>query len=77
MRWTIRRHPVSEIILHADFLQLFAAYTQGVWDISEAFTLTLGIRYAEDKVKAEENLFRYSETGGDGFLALGNLLQHL
>ncbi len=48
----------------------FAAYTQAVWDLNEKFTLTLGIRYARDEVKAEENLFRYSETGGDGFLAL-------
>ncbi len=39
----------------------FAAYTQGVWDISEAFTLTAGIRYAEDELKAEENLFRYTQ----------------
>ncbi len=48
----------------------FAAYTQGVWDINELFTLTFGVRYAEDEVTAEENLFRYSETGGDSFLAL-------
>ncbi|MEQ8858881.1 MAG: TonB-dependent receptor [Pseudomonadales bacterium] len=50
--------------------EAFAAYTQSVWDINETFALTLGLRYAEDKVVAEENLFRYSETGGDGFLAL-------
>lgn len=54
----------------------FAAYTQGVWDINEKFALTLGIRYAEDEVTAEENLWRYSETGAlngvgnPGFLAL-------
>lgn len=48
----------------------FAAYTQGVWDINDRFTLTLGIRYAWDDVDAEENVFRYSETGGDGFVAL-------
>jgi len=60
----------------------FAAYTQGVWDINEKFSLTLGIRYAEDEVKAEENLWRYSETGAlntvgnPGFLALyGGLRQ--
>ena len=47
----------------------FAAYTQGVWDINEDFSLTFGIRYATDEVEAEENLWRYSETGGDGFLA--------
>lgn len=50
----------------------FAAYSQGVWDINDTFTLTLGLRYAVDEVQAEENLFRYSETGGGpgGFLAL-------
>ncbi len=48
----------------------FAAYTQAAWDINETFTLTLGIRYAEDKVAAEENLWRYSETGATSFLAL-------
>ena len=39
----------------------FAAYTQGVWDMAEDFTLTVGIRYAYDEVQAEENLFRYTE----------------
>lgn len=60
----------------------FAAYTQGVWDINETFTLTLGLRYAEDQVTAEENLWRYSETGAlngvgnPGFLGLyGGLRQ--
>ncbi|MFU8817890.1 MAG: TonB-dependent receptor domain-containing protein, partial [Pseudomonadales bacterium] len=43
----------------------FAAYTQGVWDINPTFSLTLGLRYAEDELTAEENLWRYSETGGD------------
>ena len=42
----------------------FAAYSQGAWDLSERFTLTLGLRYASDEVKGEENLWRYSETGG-------------
>lgn len=40
----------------------FAAYTQGVWDINEKFTLTAGIRYARDDVEGEENLGRYTET---------------
>jgi outer membrane receptor protein involved in Fe transport len=44
----------------------FAAYTQGVWDFAENLTLTVGIRYAYDEVKAEENLFRYTETMGTG-----------
>ena len=39
----------------------FAAYTQGVWNMSEDFTLTAGIRYATDEVFGEENLFRYTE----------------
>nr|ADD93953.1 TonB dependent receptor [uncultured marine bacterium MedDCM-OCT-S09-C199] len=49
--------------------EAFAAYSQGVWDINEEFTLTVGLRYASDEVIAEENLWRYSETGGDSFLA--------
>jgi outer membrane receptor protein involved in Fe transport len=40
----------------------FAAYSQGVWDMAEDFTLTLGIRYAVDEVLAEENVWRYTET---------------
>lgn len=46
----------------------FAAYTQAVWDIDESFTLTMGIRYAEDEVTAEENLFRYSESDVAGYV---------
>ncbi len=45
----------------------FAAYTQGVWDINETFTLTFGLRYAWDELEAEENVFRYSELAA-GFL---------
>lgn len=41
-----------------------AVYTQGVWNISEKFALTVGLRYAVDDVTAEENLFRYTETFG-------------
>ncbi len=41
----------------------FAAYSQAAIELNEKFTLTLGIRYAEDKLLAEENLWRYSETG--------------
>ena len=32
-------------------------------------TLTMGIRYAWDDIDAEENLIRYSEKGGDSYLA--------
>ncbi|MBS24679.1 MAG: hypothetical protein CMQ28_03455 [Gammaproteobacteria bacterium] len=52
--------------------EAFALYTQGTWDLNETFSLTFGLRYAEDEVVAEENLWRYSETGAapGGFLAL-------
>lgn len=49
----------------------FAAYTQGVWDINDAFTLTFGLRYAKDEVTAEENLFRYAEVAAAFFPAFG------
>ncbi len=45
----------------------YAAYTQGVWDINDVFTLTVGVRFASDEVTAEENLFRYTEGGGGAF----------
>lgn len=37
-----------------------AIYTQGVWDINDDLTLTFGIRWAEDELRGEENLYRYS-----------------
>ena len=60
----------------------FAAYSQGVWDINEDLTLTLGVRYATDEVLAEENLFRYTESNGlFGFMPAfgftGNPLFHI
>ncbi|MEM7099188.1 MAG: TonB-dependent receptor [Pseudomonadota bacterium] len=39
-----------------------AVYTQAVWDINEDFTLTVGIRYAEDDVEGREQLAQYAET---------------
>ncbi len=42
--------------------EAFAAYTQGVWDINEVFTLTVGVRYAYDDVEGEENLAQYAES---------------
>jgi outer membrane receptor protein involved in Fe transport len=42
--------------------EAFAAYTQGVWDINELFTLTAGIRYAYDDIEGKENLSRYAES---------------
>jgi outer membrane receptor protein involved in Fe transport len=54
----------SDLLYHTQTVRdAFAAYTQAVWDINDAFTLTVGIRYAEDKITAEENLFRYTEVG--------------
>lgn len=58
----------SDLLYHTKTeREAFAAYTQGVWDINDEFTLTFGIRYAEDELDAEENLFRYSEIA-PGFL---------
>ncbi len=42
--------------------EAFAAYTQGVWDINEVFTLTVGVRYAYDDITGEELLAQYTET---------------
>jgi iron complex outermembrane receptor protein len=42
--------------------EAFAAYTQGVWDINDRFTLTFGIRYAEDDIEGEELLSQYAES---------------
>jgi len=54
----------SDLLYHTQTIrEAFAAYTQAVWDINDKFTLTVGIRYAEDDVTAEENLFRYTEVG--------------
>lgn len=44
--------------------EAFAAYTQGVWDINDKFTLTAGVRYAYDDIYGEENLARYAESTG-------------
>ncbi len=58
----------SDLLYHTrSEREAFAAYTQGVWDINDTFTLTVGIRYASDKFVAQENLFRYSEIAA-GFL---------
>jgi outer membrane receptor protein involved in Fe transport len=63
----------SDLLYHTQTVKkAFAAYTQGVWDMNEAFTLTVGLRYAEDEITAEENLFRYSEVAG-AFLDSGAL----
>lgn len=51
-----------------------AFYAQGVVNLSEKFTLTVGLRYAEDEVTAEENLFRYTETFGGNPVTGDNVL---
>lgn len=43
-----------------------AVYTQGVWDINEKFTLTFGLRWAEDEVQGEENLWRTLQLADPG-----------
>ncbi|MFK7914022.1 MAG: TonB-dependent receptor [Pseudomonadales bacterium] len=62
----------SDLLYHTETVRdAFAFYTQGVWDINDKFTLTFGIRYAEDEVAAEENLFRYTEVAPAFFPAFG------
>lgn len=41
--------------------EAYAVYTQGVWDIDDAFTLTFGFRWARDDLYGVENVFRYTE----------------
>ena len=65
----------SDLLYHTQTKRdAFAAYTQGVWDINETFTLTFGIRYAEDEVDAEENLWRYAEVAPGFFPAFATTL---
>lgn len=65
----------SDLLYHTQTKRdAFAAYTQGVWDINELFTLTFGLRYAKDEVVAEENLFRYTEAGPGFFAFTGGLV---
>ena len=64
----------------------YAAYSQGVFDISDKWSVTFGVRWAQDNLDGEENLFRYSENivnagaigGGAALLAtnvaLGNIV---
>ena len=46
----------------------FAAYTQGVWQVSEKVAITAGVRYAKDELVAQENLFRYTESDLGGLI---------
>ncbi len=43
--------------------EAMAVYTQGVWNMTDKLTLTLGVRWAEDDVKGREDLARYAESG--------------
>ena len=64
----------------------YAAYSQGVFDFNDKWSVTFGIRWAQDNIDGEENLFRYSENivnagaigGGAALLAtniaLGNIV---
>jgi len=60
----------SDLLYHTQTKRdAFAAYTQGVWDINDMFTLTVGLRYAKDEITAEENLWRYTESDLSGAIA--------
>ena len=60
----------SDLLYHTQTKrEAFAAYTQAVWEINEQFALTMGLRYAEDELVAEENLFRYTESDLGGLIA--------
>ncbi len=59
----------SDVLYHTQTeREAFAAYSQGVWQINDQFALTVGLRYASDKVLAEENLFRYTESVISGLI---------
>ena len=49
-------------VLNKTSREAIAIYTQGVWDINDDFTLTFGLRWAEDDVEGEEQLAQYGET---------------
>ncbi|MDT8427314.1 MAG: TonB-dependent receptor [Pseudomonadales bacterium] len=54
--------PASDLLYWTDTeREALAFYTQGVYDISEKWTATVGIRYARDDLDGEENLWRYTE----------------
>ncbi len=68
----------SDVLYHTQTQrEAFAAYSQGVWQINDQFALTVGLRYASDKVLAEENLFRYAESDISGLNSvLGWRIRH-
>lgn len=53
--------PASDLLYTTQTVrESMAVYTQGVWDINDRFTLTFGLRWAEDELYGEENLYRSS-----------------
>jgi iron complex outermembrane receptor protein len=42
--------------------EAFAVYSQGEWQINDLFAITLGLRWAKDRLDGEENAFIYDET---------------
>ena len=58
----------SDLLYHTrSEREAYAAYTQGVWDINQDFTLTFGFRWARDNLYGMENVYRYTE-GNFGLL---------
>ncbi|MFN3236652.1 MAG: TonB-dependent receptor [Pseudomonadales bacterium] len=60
-------------VLNKTERKAYAVYSQGVWDINDRVTLTLGLRYAEDDLEGEERLAQYAESTAvlDGLAAAG------
>ena len=46
-------------------VEAFAFYNQAEFFLSDQFSLTLGLRYAEDKKVGEESVFQYTESPGE------------
>jgi iron complex outermembrane recepter protein len=57
-----QNHPATDLLYWTQTdRDAYAAYTQGVFDISDTLSLTFGARWARDEVDGEENLWRYTE----------------
>lgn len=55
--------PASDLhALNQTKREAMAIYTQGVWNMTDKLTLTLGVRWAEDDVTGSEDLARYAES---------------
>ncbi|XOV88178.1 MAG: TonB-dependent receptor [Pseudomonadota bacterium] len=66
----------DQLSLNKTERKAMAAYTQGVWNMTDALTLTFGLRWAEDDIKGSEDTAFFAEINETGPLgALGlNLL---